>query len=87
MDDRPTLREVIRGYSRFNAWEREEEKQQLASLSAEESLHRFFELMQLIEAVGPDAETIFHEKKARWLVRRKKLQRIQEATDGTVGTT
>lgn len=80
MDNRPTLREIVRGYSRFNAWERQEEKKVLPSLSIEESLHRFFDLMQLIDTVGPDAETIFREKKTRWLLRRQTLQRVQEAT-------
>ena len=50
-----TLREVLEGYRRFNAWEREEQKNALPGLSVEESLRRYFELCDLAHALAPDA--------------------------------
>ena len=34
----PTLREILEGYRRFNAWELEEQKRELLRLTVEESL-------------------------------------------------
>jgi hypothetical protein len=73
---KPTLREVLEGYRRFNAWELKEQKRELSQLSVEESVTQFFELCDLARALAPDAEQIFFEQdKAHWMTLRKKLQR------------
>jgi len=75
-----TLREVLEGYKRFNAWEREEQKNALPGLSVEESLRRYFELCDLAHALAPDAAQVFlKQNEAHWTARRKKLQRLAEA--------
>jgi len=72
----PTLREILEGYERFNAWELEEQKRELRQLTAEESLTQFFELCDLARALALDAEHIFLERdKAYWIALHKKLQR------------
>jgi hypothetical protein len=75
-----TLREVLEGYRRFNAWELEEQKSALQKLSVEESVRQYFELCDLARALAPDAEQIFLEQhKVHWVVRRKKFQRLAKA--------
>ena len=72
-----TLREVLEGYKRFNAWELEEQKSALPRLSIEESLKQYFELCDLARALAPDAEQVLlKQNKAHWVARRKKLQRL-----------
>ena len=51
-----TLREVLEGYRRFNAWELEEQKSALQELSVEESVRQYFELCDLARALAPDIE-------------------------------
>ncbi len=72
-----TLREVLEGYKRFNAWELEEQKSALPKLSVEESLRQYFELCALVRALAPNSDRAFLEKNtAGWIARRKKLQRL-----------
>ena len=72
----PTLREIMEGYKRFNAWELEEQKRELPRLTVEESLTQFFELCDVARTLAPDTERIFLEQdKAHWVALRKRLQR------------
>jgi hypothetical protein len=58
VSENPTLREILEGYKRFNAWELQEEKKELPQLTIEESLTQFFELCDLMHALAPDVEQI-----------------------------
>lgn len=72
----PTLREILEGYKRFNAWELEEQKRELPWLTVEESLMQFFELCDLARTLAPNAERIFLEQdEAYWIALHQKLQR------------
>ena len=75
-----TLREVLEGYKRFNAWELEEQRSALPRLSLEEGLRQYFELCALARALAPDSDRVFlQQNKARWAAQRKKLQRVAKA--------
>jgi hypothetical protein len=43
----PTLQDILEGYQRFNAWEREERMRALSHLTIEQSLTQFFELCSI----------------------------------------
>jgi hypothetical protein len=67
-----TLREVLEGYRRFNAWELEEQKSALQKLSVEESMRQYFELCDLARALAPDAAHVFLKQNgAHWTARRR----------------
>lgn len=71
----PTLLDVLEGYERFNAWELEEQRRELPSLTVERSLTQFFELCDLARTLAPDMEEVFLEQnKAHWIALREKLQ-------------
>jgi hypothetical protein len=73
---KPTLREVLAGYGRFNAWELEEQKKELSKLNVEEGLAQFFELCDLARALSSNEMRVFLEQdKTHWIGLRKKLQR------------
>jgi len=79
----PTLREILEGYKRFNAWELEEQRKELSRMSVEESLTQFFELCHLARALAPNTEEIFLEQdKAHWIALRDKLQRAAKVMGG-----
>jgi len=68
---RPSWREVLKGYKRFNTWELAQQKEELSQLSVEESLTQFFELCALGRRLAPGAERIFLEQnRAYWITRR-----------------
>ncbi len=75
MGTTPTLRELLEGYRKFNAWELEEQKNELPRLSVEESLTQFFDLYDLARAAAPRWEEILLEQdKAHWIALHEKLQ-------------
>jgi hypothetical protein len=76
MNDKPTARQLLQGYARFNAWEREEEKRELPRLTMEEGLAQFFELCEMARALAPNAAQEFlAQDTAHWIALRKKLGR------------
>ncbi|MEA3341350.1 MAG: hypothetical protein U9R15_15405 [Chloroflexota bacterium] len=78
----PPLQEIVEGYKRFNAWEREERKRTLPELTIEESLTQFFELCSLARILSPNARQIFFEQDTeRWVILHKKLERAAKAMD------
>ena len=76
MSEAPTLREILAGYSRLNAWELEDQKKALPRMTIEESLTQYFELCDLVRALAPEAGKIFMEQdKAHWIALRENRQR------------
>ena len=72
----PTLHEILEGYKRFNAWEREEQRRALPGLTIEKGLTQFFELCSLTRTLSPDASQIFFKQDTEhWATLHKKLQR------------
>ena len=59
----PTLREIVAGYEAANAWEREEERRRLPTLTVEESVRQYLEMWDLAQQVSPDAEAVFLEER------------------------
>jgi len=79
----PTLQQILEGYKRFNAWEREGQRKALPELTIEKGLTQFFELCSLTRALSPDARRIFFEQDAEyWTTLHKKLQRAARAMAG-----
>ena len=75
----PALRDLLAGYSQFNAWELAEMRRELPRLSVQESLTQFFELCRLARTLAPDAETVFFERdEIHWIALHEKLQRLAE---------
>ncbi len=78
-NQKPTLREVLAGYQRFNRWELEEQGLRLPGLSIEESLTQYFELCSLVRALAPEAQDWFLEEYAQfWASRWRTLQRLTQ---------
>jgi len=76
---KPTLREILEGYRRLNAWELEEHKRELSGLSVKESLTQFFELCDLAWALSSnEIQTALEQDKAHWIVLRNKLKQAAE---------
>ena len=85
--ENPTLRQVLEGYRRFNAWEIEEQRKTLPRLSVEESLTQFFELCDLAHDLAPDVEQIFFaQDQAHWIALRAKMQRAAQKMDHAPAT-
>lgn len=77
----PTLRELLAGYTLFNAWEAQEQATTLAQLSVEESLRQYFELCSLASSLCDDDDPIFLEQNAQhWAKLRKRLEQLQTVT-------
>ncbi|MEW5986778.1 MAG: hypothetical protein AB1791_09105 [Chloroflexota bacterium] len=76
MKTKPTLREILEGYNRFNAWEAAVQKDRLARLSITESLTQFLELCYLARTLTPDTGQLFSEQdRAYWIELRQKRLR------------
>ena len=87
-DARPTLREILQGYRRFNQWQEAEEQRFLPHLSVAESLNQFFELCDFVRPwrPGPGLELQWlEEERAGWtdLLNREREQRKAEGDAGT----
>jgi len=83
----PTLREVLQGYNKFNAWEFEEQQRRLPQLAVTESLTLFFELCDLMRLLAPGVELVFLEQdQAHWIALRKRFQQAAEVM-GSAKTT
>lgn len=74
----PTLREMLEGYAVFNAWEAQEQAQNLPQLSAKESLRQYFELCNLASELSDADDPVFLEQNARhWSQLHKRLERLR----------
>jgi len=76
MKIKPTARQLLQGYARFNDWELEEQKRELPRLTMEQGLTQFFELCEMARALAPNAAQEFlAQDTAHWIAVRKKLGR------------
>jgi hypothetical protein len=81
--DEKLIRERLRGYAVFNAWEVGEALESLPSLTVEESVRQYLDLCRLARALAPDAPLVFLEQDiADRVEARARFRQIAEKTSG-----
>lgn len=80
----PTIREMLAGCQAVNEREREEARERLPRLTAEESVRQYLGMCTLARRVAPDAKHIFAERcKAHYIHLHERLRRAaQKAAPG-----
>jgi hypothetical protein len=59
----PSVREIVAGYEAVNAWEQEEKRRQLPTLTIEESIRHYLDMWDLVRSISPEAEDLFLEQR------------------------
>jgi hypothetical protein len=59
----PSVREIVAGYEAVNAWEQEEKRRRLPTLTIEESIRQYLDMWDLAMKISPEAEAFFLEQR------------------------
>lgn len=74
-----SIRELLEGYKRYNAWESEERQRILPQLSLADGLQQYFDLQALARVFAPEAEAVFLKQRAQhWMALHTALSRAAE---------